>query len=280
MSGWMLKATLLAIGSSCSVRPAQAQSRMIAEGARATAAVIHITTPTPRVHLATMAYSGATANVSLYTTSNVVVGSGDALVLYATGQIRIGGAAIPSTTPVPGSLLTATQTWSGENRWLGFSSMSAVGFASSNTAAGGLYGYYRGTQTWISAMTNIANNCCACATNSTTTFVSDSGTMTITTSGSVNSEQAGGEIIGWSILVDGLNPPGNGLTCGGPIAQAGQQLLGSALGVGTVNLNIATSRRVTVAPGSHQFCLTLCSNSATGDTIAYAQPILVIEEAH
>lgn len=200
----MLKAILLSLTLSFSAVQACAQSRGISEGARATAAVIHITTSSPnvRVHLATMAYSGAVANVSLYTTSNVVVGSGGAIVLYATGSVVVGGVVLTTTTLA--DILNSTNTWGAQQNFTQASTFTApAAFLSSGNVTGQLFGNVHMTTqsarltalTWGTETTIVAR--------STLTIVGS--TITVYAMGTIVPSASGG-VAAWGILIDGACP--------------------------------------------------------------------------
>jgi hypothetical protein len=63
-------------------------ARAVMEGISASNNTVFVDTTTKRVHLSTQAYGDGVPTVSLYTTSNVVVGDSNACVLYATGTIK------------------------------------------------------------------------------------------------------------------------------------------------------------------------------------------------
>jgi hypothetical protein len=60
-------------------------ARAVMENIAASNNTVFVDTQTKRVHLSTQAYGDGVPTVSLYTTSNVVVGDNNACVLYATG---------------------------------------------------------------------------------------------------------------------------------------------------------------------------------------------------
>ena len=104
--------------------PAQAQSRGIFEGVKATGNVILISTTAAnrRVHLSTTAYTGGVASVGVYSSSNAVfsdTAAGNKVVIYATGSIVLNGSIVPSTAAVGDAVLSATQTFSGVNTLAG-----------------------------------------------------------------------------------------------------------------------------------------------------------------
>ncbi len=96
-------------------------ARAVMEGIAASSNTVFIDTTTKRVHLSTQAYGDGVSDVSLYTTSNVVVGDGNAIVLFATGSIKVSTISwadgTVSTTASSGggssgASLTSTNTWS------------------------------------------------------------------------------------------------------------------------------------------------------------------------
>ena len=71
--------------------PSSAQAgRVVSETVPTTNAVVVIDTTAKHLDLSTSSYSGTTANVALFTSSNVVISSGfpDAVVIYSSGSAR------------------------------------------------------------------------------------------------------------------------------------------------------------------------------------------------
>lgn len=71
---------------------------------------VFVDTQTKRVHLSTQAYGDGVANVSLYTTSNVVVGDNNGCVIYATGSINCLGSDLSGLTLQAGAVVKSTLT--------------------------------------------------------------------------------------------------------------------------------------------------------------------------
>lgn len=174
-----------------------------------------------------------------------------------------------STTAAAGAFVTSGT----------FTAQGTFESKSSNTASGGLFGYYRGTTTWINAIAALPNNCCACAAGSSTTFVSDSGTTTITVAGAFHADAGAASQVMLSLLVDGLNPSGSGLTCVGAVEAAGQRIMAWGFIGNNEREAIYASRTITVAAGSHTFCMTVCGSSS-GTTRVENQPYIEIKEGH
>lgn len=104
------------------------------EGVATSRFAMKIDTTTPRVTIATGSYSGGIANVGLFSSSNVVVGTGNAVVLYATGTVAAKNFLLSGTALTPPStgyaFLAADQTFTGVNT---FNSVSSFVGASQYT---------------------------------------------------------------------------------------------------------------------------------------------------
>lgn len=128
-------------------------ARTVMEGIPASRAVIHITTgpaaspSDKRVHIATMAYGGVTADVGLFSSSNVVVSdtaTGDKCVIYATGSIACVGPITGSNTSGGSVASGPSPSWQGIN-YLWQAASGTVIYSTGTTTKGGL----NGTQTGI-----------------------------------------------------------------------------------------------------------------------------------
>jgi hypothetical protein len=76
-------------------------ARAVMENIAASNNTVFVDTQTKRVHLSTQAYGDGVPTVSFYTTSNVVVGDGNAIVLYATGSFNSASLNASSLVSVP-----------------------------------------------------------------------------------------------------------------------------------------------------------------------------------
>ena len=109
------------------------------EGVATSRFAMKVDTTTPRVTIATGSYSGGIANVGLFSSSNVVVGAGNAIVLYATGTVAAKNFLLngtPITAPSTGyAFLAADQTFTGYNFFNGNTNLGQVLVASGTFTA-------------------------------------------------------------------------------------------------------------------------------------------------
>jgi len=212
------------------------------EGAVSSMYVIKVDTVNARVTLATTSYSGAVASVGLFTSSNVVLGDGDLIVLYTTGTllavdarfsqtILVNGAIVPSTTTVAPGLTTAHST-------------ATVNVPSGSTAA-----------TAFSV----------CYATASVTVSADNANVAVWYSGSVHNSNAGAGCI-TSFLQDGA-------FLGGYYTKD----RGHGVGVSHSGNLPAQASFFTIVPGVssgvHDFCLTLAALSNTCNITAASYTI-------
>lgn len=126
------------------------------EGVAASRWTMKVDTTNTRVEIATTSYGrggNAIANVGLFTTSNVVVGAGNAVVLWATGSATLGGQQVATGTivSVP-NLLPSTNSWTGGNTFAGVVTITTapVIYLSTQTIlTGGVQTYTAATNTLV-----------------------------------------------------------------------------------------------------------------------------------
>ncbi|MDI6808483.1 MAG: hypothetical protein QME66_05810 [Candidatus Eisenbacteria bacterium] len=126
--------------------------RAVMEGLAASANTVLISTVNTRVSIATTSYNGTVATVGLYVTSNVVISSDetDNIVFYATGSLVLNGTNIGSQI-TNAAILTATQTFSGQNTF-GAASTFSGGVTLNGGATVSSTATFRSSTTFLGSM--------------------------------------------------------------------------------------------------------------------------------